>query len=86
MRRFKNKTIYKVYNIPPGFALIEDNTFIKDSREEQIKNNTYITIIYSTYPGFLTPNKSIYIYIYTISLYLDYITTLVFIENYYPLT
>jgi hypothetical protein len=32
--RFKNEIIRKVYDIPLGFALIEDNTFIKDSREE----------------------------------------------------
>jgi len=34
IRQFKNKTTRKVYNIPPGFILIEDSTFIEDSREE----------------------------------------------------
>ena len=31
---FKNETIRKVYDIPLGFTLIEDSTFVEDSREE----------------------------------------------------
>jgi hypothetical protein len=32
--RFKNETTRKVYDIPPGFALTEDGTFVEDSGEE----------------------------------------------------